>query len=287
MELPSVLPKALLKALKMAVPGLDAALSAGKAAMPTNARVYAETVLEGNRKTLTEKDLSKSERQVLQKAAGRAFQERQNNLDYRLERLHDGKTQPLKDWFQPRSDFKHLVADKKTGKLVEVGQPVEDPISSSVFDPLEAEHKRAKWLEKNARYYNEEALRPPSLDYAHYYDGGRLQSHVDDRNWAQAIVDSIFDPAFRMQTTIGSATLQRDAAGNVNLSDKYDFNTSGPGNQLRQMGALSAVKNRPTLLLDGLGYMLAPDKGKSRPVKINLRGADVFGNEKEPKRGKR
>lgn len=114
------------------------------------------------------------------------------------------------------------------------------------------------------------------LDYTQY----PLDSFnaLDRAGWLEAIKRSFSDPNYRLETTIGAANLKRDKAGNLHVVDTYDFNNDGPGkmllDQIRQgniKGVLKASGDRPTEVLDALGYLFAPETAKKRrPIDINL-----------------
>jgi hypothetical protein len=91
--------------------------------------------------------------------------------------------------------------------------------------------------------------------------------------------ESFYNPAYRMQTTIGNASFNNDQDGNYIINDKYDFFPIYRGDlDIKSKGFFNVLKtsfdNNHTGIVDfahSLGEYFAPDSsGEGRKVRINL-----------------
>lgn len=94
-----------------------------------------------------------------------------------------------------------------------------------------------------------------------------------------ALIKSYTDPKFRMETTLGMANYNVDPAGNVIVSDRYNFGASPEqinaeiAKRGGKMKALSSSYSEAGFegLMNALGNMfVAPEGNTGAPVNINL-----------------
>lgn len=142
-----------------------------------------------------------------------------------------------------------------------------EPITEKNFSA-----KELKTLRDAAR--RAERQKRNGISYYDYSNNGDFE--IDAPGWVRALKESFVNPDYSVATTIGLANTKRDKHGNLIVEDTYDFNRDGPGHLLKQemergniKGALKFAADRPTELLDMLGYLLAPE-GKGRKVRVNL-----------------
>ncbi|MES3016202.1 MAG: hypothetical protein V4721_00425 [Bacteroidota bacterium] len=107
------------------------------------------------------------------------------------------------------------------------------------------------------------------------WDGGITGQGV---NPLQAIFESINDPKFRMETTLGMARYDVDPNGDAIVSDKYDFNATRPqvdayhkesgGKIASLLRAYKEAGFEGALNVAGNSFIGA--EGEGTPVRINL-----------------
>ena len=129
--------------------------------------------------------------------------------------------------------------------------------------------KRAQTQTRLDRY-NQILEEKPGIGYGDYPG-----NFYDGMNWWQALKSSYTDPGYVMATSLGLANREKDAQGNNIITDTYDFNSRPMLDAAAQNGQLVALlrdaTNHPTMLLDYLGSLVAPQGApNSRPVRIKM-----------------
>jgi len=165
----------------------------------------------------------------------------------------------LMDLFFANADPKNWSTPART--LIETLQGVTDPINEKNFSDEELEF--IKKLIKSKNNPNGNISYGDYMKYSQSPGTGMVTSAFPG-------LASLFDPFGRVQTTLGRFGYSTDPAGNVKVTDKYDFNPIGQYDGV--LGKLELMDQSGWspygLIRDYAGRKLPP--GTGRPVNINL-----------------